>query len=281
MAALDCVSENSGRRNFEEMTSLVMEIKKKSKNYYHNICDEITRLIKVVQEFGKRDLKTIDHFGCGAGGCHAADGGPACHCAWFVFGRRDPATTTICDINSSSEKEVTEGAELCGHIHSGNCAPCNEMVTLHMSCKSLVTSMQQHADLSIYCSEEIQRFDYLASNYWHYIGHQYRLIHEDYRRKFQEEECKNDPSRIMVVADFAMKFLPLRYRESMSEWFGKKGITWHGIWISWWDPTKSKFVGYRVNQISGDSIEDSEAVSQYLTATCEGIPPTFTWFTEH
>jgi hypothetical protein len=27
----------------------------------------------------------------------------------------------------------------------------------------------------------------------------------------------------MFVADFAMKWLPYKYRETMNEWFGKKG----------------------------------------------------------
>ena len=31
----------------------------------------------------------------------------------------------------------------------------------------------------------------------------------------------------MVVMDWAMKFLQIKYREKQSEWFGKGGINWH------------------------------------------------------
>ena len=32
---------------------------------------------------------------------------------------------------------------------------------------------------------------------------------------------------VLVVLDWAMKFLPRKYRESQSDWFGKRGISWH------------------------------------------------------
>lgn len=36
-----------------------------------------------------------------------------------------------------------------------------------------------------------------------------------------------DPISVLVVLDWAMKFLPRKYRESQSDWFGKKNISWH------------------------------------------------------
>ena len=32
---------------------------------------------------------------------------------------------------------------------------------------------------------------------------------------------------VFIVNDWAMKFLPQRYRESQADWFGKRGISWH------------------------------------------------------
>ena len=48
-----------------------------------------------------------------------------------------------------------------------------------------------------------------------------------------QEEAKQDPlaaldeHSCLIVMDWAMKFLPLRYRERMSEFFGKRGKSWH------------------------------------------------------
>jgi len=35
------------------------------------------------------------------------------------------------------------------------------------------------------------------------------------------------PETVLIVNDWAMKFLPQLYRESQQDWFGKRGISWH------------------------------------------------------
>ena len=52
-------------------------------------------------------------------------------------------------------------------------------------------------------------------------------------RTVNQEEAKQDAlaaldeHSCLIVMDWAMKFLPLRYRERMSEFFGKRGKSWH------------------------------------------------------
>ena len=36
-----------------------------------------------------------------------------------------------------------------------------------------------------------------------------------------------DDTSVLVVLDWAMKFIPRTYRESQADWFGKRGISWH------------------------------------------------------
>ena len=36
-----------------------------------------------------------------------------------------------------------------------------------------------------------------------------------------------DPHSVLLVLDWAMKYLPRKYRESQTDWFGKRGISWH------------------------------------------------------
>ena len=38
---------------------------------------------------------------------------------------------------------------------------------------------------------------------------------------------KLDESSVLLVQDWAMKYLPRKYRESQTDWFGKRGIPWH------------------------------------------------------
>ena len=36
-----------------------------------------------------------------------------------------------------------------------------------------------------------------------------------------------DESSVLIVQDWAMKYLPRKYRESQTDWFGKRGIPWY------------------------------------------------------
>ena len=34
-------------------------------------------------------------------------------------------------------------------------------------------------------------------------------------------------NQVLIIMDWAMKFLPIGYRETQRDWFGKKGKSWH------------------------------------------------------
>ena len=52
-------------------------------------------------------------------------------------------------------------------------------------------------------------------------------------RTVLQEEAKQaaldklDDETCLIIVDWAMKFLPLKYRETMCEFFGKRGLSWH------------------------------------------------------
>ena len=55
--------------------------------------------------------------------------------------------------------------------------------------------------------------------------HLLRAVHQDRGR--QEVLDEIDSSKIFITQDFAMKFLPSCFKETLMEWFGKRGISWH------------------------------------------------------
>ena len=56
------------------------------------------------------------------------------------------------------------------------------------------------------------------------------LLHSVNQDSAQVEMLENlDESSVLLVQDWAMKYLPRKYRESQTNWFGKRGIPQHDI----------------------------------------------------
>ena len=55
--------------------------------------------------------------------------------------------------------------------------------------------------------------------------HLLRTVHQDTARKHTLDLL--DGSSVFLMADWAMKWLPTRYREPQREFFGKRGLPWH------------------------------------------------------
>jgi len=55
--------------------------------------------------------------------------------------------------------------------------------------------------------------------------HLLRTVHQDVARKHILDQL--DEKSVFIVADWAMKWLPTRYREAQRDFFGKRGLPWH------------------------------------------------------
>ena len=56
-------------------------------------------------------------------------------------------------------------------------------------------------------------------------AHQLRSINQDRARP--EVLASLDSTGVLIVQNFAMKFMPVQYREAQSNFFGKRGLSWH------------------------------------------------------
>ena len=56
-------------------------------------------------------------------------------------------------------------------------------------------------------------------------AHQIRVVHQDECRLQVIEKLSENTA--LIVQDFAMKLLPAEYREAQSDFFDKRGISWH------------------------------------------------------
>ena len=56
-------------------------------------------------------------------------------------------------------------------------------------------------------------------------AHILRAAHQDTAKSAVIENLANN--QVLIIMDWAMKFLPIGYRETERNWFGKKGKSWH------------------------------------------------------
>ena len=64
-------------------------------------------------------------------------------------------------------------------------------------------------------------------NIWAWKGHLLRsgCVNQDEAR-LEVIDSLNESS-VLLVQDWAMKFLPRKFKESQSDWFAKRGMSWH------------------------------------------------------
>ena len=109
----------------------------------------------------------------------------------------------------------------CNHDHVEICCECYKLNKVH-------------ADIEIVCSKllsEEEREDTMcmlqhakdAIMAWKV--HQLRSVTQD-QAKFDVLDILNRDSALLVM-DWAMKYLPRKFRESQCDWFAKRGIPWH------------------------------------------------------
>ena len=110
----------------------------------------------------------------------------------------------------------------CDHTHGDSCDRC-------LLLSSVVTEIEEGLERAESLDNEKEELMFVISQAKHSIeawkAHLLRFTNQD--------ECRldilNDLSAksILLVLDWAMKFIPRKFRESQSDWFGKRGIPWH------------------------------------------------------
>ena len=56
-------------------------------------------------------------------------------------------------------------------------------------------------------------------------AHQLRSVHQAEAK--HSVLAKLDSRSVLLVQDWAMKYMPRKYREAQSDWFAKRGLPWH------------------------------------------------------
>lgn len=136
-------------------------------------------------------------------------------------GRERPCTDH-CTTHALSDPGDKKFQRKCFQEHDVYCSNCQSL-------KDVLTSIEREIDNVSMSQEERERAKHEfkqnsdAVNAWR--AHLLRTINQEEAKQDALEAL--DEETCLVVMDWAMKFLPHRYRERMSDFFGKRGRSWH------------------------------------------------------
>ena len=127
-----------------------------------------------------------------------------------------------CSGHALSDSRDSELRSHCSHDHSLKCAQCESL-------SDVLCCMGRYLAESKLEPEMLEDFSYTHSQASQAIqswkAHQLRSVRQDKART----ACLSalNETAVLITQDWAMKFLPVKYREAQSDWYGKRGISWH------------------------------------------------------
>ena len=128
-----------------------------------------------------------------------------------------------CRTYALSDSADSDFQEHCSHLHNESCPHCCQLQevlsTLESECSSVIRNDEEKADM-------LHAMKQARNNINSWKAHQLRSVHQD-EAKGSVLVNLNSKSEVFLVQDWAMKFMPRKFREPQSDWFAKRGLPWH------------------------------------------------------
>ena len=127
-----------------------------------------------------------------------------------------------CSTFSLSDPKEKAFSSQCDHEHNEQCQDCLLLKSTFLEIEQLLkTSIPEKENFN----RALSKFQLLKESIDLWKSHQLRTVHQD---RCREQIFENLPENMFYIyLDWAMRFLPQKYREAQREWFGKKGISYH------------------------------------------------------
>lgn len=135
---------------------------------------------------------------------------------------REEQCSDHCSIHALSDVNNREFTGKCIHQHNYECDRCESLERVLKEIAEILNRVemteQERSILKLEFTEGVR-----SINAWK--AHLLRSCNQEDAK--QDALQKLDKKSCFVIMDWAMKFLPLKYREQMSDFFGKRGRSWH------------------------------------------------------
>ena len=195
LSGLDNIAAE-GVASFERLLSILEELNQAGADKRR-----VTELAKKLND-GKRYLKTEFKVNCSAEESECAD-----HCRKFALS--DPVDPCF--------------NHQCSHSHNMVCEQCEQ---LKATLDEMEESIKKHSS-HLYSQEQKHDllYDFERSKNYIFLWKSHALRSVNRESAKQEALQSLDSQSVLVVIDWAMKFLQMKYREKQSEWFANRGLS--------------------------------------------------------
>ena len=183
-----------GGRAFDTLSDMLTSLRDNGCD--GEFCREAGHDLKASKLYLKSDFKT--HVSVADGCSH--------HCLQYALS--DPKSDTF--------------SSKCNHNHILHCERCSALDLVMNNIKEKIMSSTLSQDEK---ERMMYEFDIAKSDIEAWKAHIARTSNQECA-KHDVLNNLNDSS-VLLVMDWAMKFLPMRFREQMSDFYGKRGRSWH------------------------------------------------------
>ena len=126
-----------------------------------------------------------------------------------------------CTTYSLSDPSTAAFKESCNHEHSTGCDECGVVERTLVEISNVLNDPQLCLSIPSDILEEITfEISQSMTNILTWKAHCMRTVHQDYAKQNTLDNLQ--PNQALIVMDWAMKFLPIRHRESQSDVFFKE-----------------------------------------------------------
>ena len=130
-----------------------------------------------------------------------------------------------CRAYALSDPKEKDYQIICPHDHLEICDRCDLLASVLADIHDALENMSD----SNGSSDVVEELNFIEGqarqNIWAWKAHLLRCVNQDEAR-LEVIDALNESS-VLLVQDWAMKFLPRKFRESQSDWFAKRGMSWH------------------------------------------------------
>lgn len=153
-----------------------------------------------------------------------------------------PETATYpdhCRSFALSDEQDTDFQESCTHEHSKTCDDCWNLRNVLDEVKNQISGSSWNPYSNEQRDDLMYDFMQARTDILQWKAHILRSVNQEAAKQDQLGMIPNNATYALIVMDWAMKFLQLKYREKQSDSYGNKGLSWHISTVISSDPDKA------------------------------------------